>query len=250
METKSLISLIFLLQAIINSGNLVTSQKPKPTQQIAKCTSNENLSDALLEERDVALKLLFSNIGRYIGYQTGKSNVVYCTALCPPNIKKETCHECINNTIPYLKTSCPKQREAVAWTVLPKVSCMTAANAGELEKGLNNLADKLKGPAAGGDDIKKYASGNLTYGPGSCVLYGSMQCTPRMDEDTCMKCLSDATKECDSDYAPFKNIRDKYQLPEMIKEARESCGENGRNRNDDLTGKSLPIPFRLAFRKL
>ncbi|KAI3825761.1 hypothetical protein L1987_07380 [Smallanthus sonchifolius] len=109
----------------------------------------------------------------------------------------------------------------MAWTVLPKVSCMvcytdsttqrhivapvwaifstppnqTAANTGELEKGLNSLADKLKGLAAGGDDIKKYASGNLTYGPGSRALYGSIQCTPHMDKDMCMKCLSDATKE-------------------------------------------------------
>ncbi|KAI3717853.1 hypothetical protein L1987_69737 [Smallanthus sonchifolius] len=211
---------MFFLQAIINCVNLTTSQKPAPDQQSFRCGNNGNLkSDDLLQQRDIAFNHLAQIGGVGDGYQTGEGAGIWTSGLCPPNIKKEACNECIINTIPYLKKNCPKQKEGVAYTVLPRVICivrytdspniqrvaelswatfgsppnLTAANAGELEKGLNNLADKLKGPAARGDG--KYASGNLTYGPGSRTLYGSMQCSPPANVDTCMNCFSDATKE-------------------------------------------------------
>ncbi|KAI3825765.1 hypothetical protein L1987_07386 [Smallanthus sonchifolius] len=131
----------------------------------------------------------------------------------------EACRECVNNTMPFLKQKCPKEKEGVAWTVLKTMMCMvryadtprqgnldkwawnvfstppnkTPATAAELEKGVSSLADKLKDKAAGGDSAKKYESGSISYGPGSRTLYGSMQCLPHIAEVQCRQCLSDAT---------------------------------------------------------
>lgn len=231
METKSIISLcMFLVQAMINVSNFTTAQKPNPTQQYVSCGKNGNFkSDKLIEQRDIAFKSLIMSIESpddYIGYQSGINRgsdfVIHTDVLCPPNIKKEACAECVKNAIPNLKKSCPKQKEGVAWIVLPAVICIvryadtaliqgnlmdsfwvffsspnqTASNAGELEKGLNNLASKLKGPVAGGDIRMKYKFGSVTYGPGSkMTLYGSMQCNPSNDKDMCMKCLIVANRE-------------------------------------------------------
>ncbi|KAK1435685.1 hypothetical protein QVD17_01451 [Tagetes erecta] len=230
METKSIISFMFLVEAMINSSNFTTAQKPTPDQTHSQCGTNGNFkSDKLIAERDNAFKTLIKNVDSpdyYLGYQSGiiKGNdfVVHTDALCPPNIKKEACAECVKNTIPNLKKNCPKQKEGVAWTVLIKVVCIvryadstliqgnlmnstwaffsspyqTTTSVGELEKGVNGLANKLKGPVAGGDGVKKYGFGSLNYGAGSkTTLYGSMQCNPNNHEDNCKICLSVASKE-------------------------------------------------------
>ncbi|KAK1435683.1 hypothetical protein QVD17_01449 [Tagetes erecta] len=227
MERKSLI-IVILLQVIslLNDVHLIIAQKPTPGQQVFKCRNNGNFkSDAVVKERDLAFDLLSRRIGkRSPGYDTSSASSirrsgVLTMGLCPPNIKMEACRECIDNTIPYLSKNCPKQKEGVAWTALAKVTCMvryadsafagnldmwvwttfstppnqTPGSAADLEKGLNDLANKLKEAAAGGDVQKKFASGNVGYGPGKRNLYGYMQCTPDIGKEMCMKCLSDAT---------------------------------------------------------
>ncbi|KAK9072330.1 hypothetical protein SSX86_008763 [Deinandra increscens subsp. villosa] len=157
-----------------------------------------------------------------LGSDVSFNDGVFTMALCPPNIKVEACRECLNNTIPYLIKSCPKQKEGVAWTALAKVTCIvtyrdssfsrgvpewawtsfssppnqTPTSAVDLEKGLNTLADKLKGAAAAGGIHQKFAFEKIAYGPGpkgSWPLYGYMQCTPNIGQDTCSKCLTDST---------------------------------------------------------
>ncbi|KAI3825763.1 hypothetical protein L1987_07384 [Smallanthus sonchifolius] len=212
---------MFLLQAIINGANLAIAQKPGPTQQSFKCRDTGNfLSDDLLTCRDNEFKSLYKSMGdpgSYIGFDDGFATSikmitkgVWNYALCPPIIKMEACLECLNNTIPYLIKNCPKQKEGVAWTALPKGNFAewawtsfstppneTPATVAELEKGLTLLANNLKEKAAGGDNNKKFASGAIPYGPGpgagnAWPLYGYMQCTPGLDKDKCMKCLNDA----------------------------------------------------------
>ncbi|KAJ0765758.1 putative Gnk2-like domain-containing protein [Helianthus annuus] len=189
MKTKSAISLVFLLQAIINGVNLSIAQKPDPHKQAFKCSNKGNLkSDKLLKERDEAFNLLYQSVGRpdrYTGYNIGfiysDNCVIWTTSLCPPNIKMEVCMECVNNTIPHLKKNCPKQKEGVAWTALPNLNCMvryedyrtqqtlidwawtsfssppneTLANTSELEKGLNNLVNTLKMKANEIDNLER-----------------------------------------------------------------------------------------------
>ncbi|KAI3825764.1 hypothetical protein L1987_07385 [Smallanthus sonchifolius] len=215
------------LQAIINGA-----EKPGPTHQSFKCKDSGNFkSNDLLTCRDDAFKSLYKSMGkpgRYTGFDSSfdtnaQMHGVWTYALCPPNIKMEACLECFNNTIPYLIKNCPKQKEGVAWTALPKVTCIlryadysihgdfaewawtsfstppneTSANVAELEKGLTLLANNLKEKAAGGDNNKKFTSGAIPYGPGAgnaWPLYGYMQCTPGISKDKCIKCLNDANR--------------------------------------------------------
>ncbi|XP_076911055.1 cysteine-rich receptor-like protein kinase 11 [Bidens hawaiensis] len=155
----------------------------------------------------------------YNGFQNGGSRGVWTKAQCPPNIKKEDCQECVRKTIPVLKKTCPKQKEGAGWSVAPKMYCMVhyadnqtrinlagwvefstatpvaLGTAAELEKGLNNLANKLKDIATGSNSRGSYGSGSIGYGPGSrTLLYGSMQCHEDIRRDECMACLSEATK--------------------------------------------------------
>ncbi|XP_076948290.1 cysteine-rich receptor-like protein kinase 11 [Bidens hawaiensis] len=216
METKFLVSLILLLQAIFNNANLVI------TRQSAICGKDGNFdSDNLLKERDEALVDLdkgFGFPGVYNGIQRGTSNGVVAKSICPLNTKKEDCWECVKKTIPVVKKNCPKQKEGAAWSVTPKLYCVRYANrrfetnlgtewlwffptttppapstAGELEKGLNNLANKLKEIVNKINNMDRYGSGSISYGPGSRTLYGSMQCYDGISMENCVKCLSEAT---------------------------------------------------------
>ncbi|KAI3717855.1 hypothetical protein L1987_69739 [Smallanthus sonchifolius] len=121
--------MFLLVQAIINGA-----EKPGPTHQSFKCRDTGNFkSDDQIRCRDRAFKSLTERMELklviYTGYEIGsftnsKLEGVWSYALCPPNIKKEACLECLNNTIPYLTQNCPKQKERVAWTALPKVTCI------------------------------------------------------------------------------------------------------------------------------
>ncbi|KAJ0765754.1 putative Gnk2-like domain-containing protein [Helianthus annuus] len=219
METKSLILLMFLLQAITNGV------KPTPNNQAFRCSKNGNFnSDNLLKERDSTFNGLYKNLGTpnpsYPGYETSIGHGIWVSSLCPPHAQHQDCRSCVNTTIPYLKNNCPKQKEGVAWTIYLKVYCMvryadnqkfgniaewgwftppathppTPANAGELEKALNDLSNQLKEKVKLVDN-NYYGTGSINYGPGSKTLYAAMQCTHGMSLEECVKCLSDATNE-------------------------------------------------------
>ncbi|KAM0043842.1 putative Gnk2-like domain-containing protein [Helianthus debilis subsp. tardiflorus] len=217
METKSLILLMFLLQAIINGV------KPTPNNQAFRCSKNGNLDDNLLKERDEnfsALKNRGTANSAYPGYEISTGNGIWVTSLCPPHAQLEHCRTCVNTTIPYLQKNCPKQKEGVAWTIYLKMHCTvryadnrnfgniaewgwftpsathppTPANAGELEKALNDMSNQLKEKVKGLNN-NKYGTGSINYGPGSKTLYAAMQCIRGIAIEECVKCLSDATNE-------------------------------------------------------
>ncbi|KAK9072331.1 hypothetical protein SSX86_008765 [Deinandra increscens subsp. villosa] len=230
METKSIISLFFILQAINNVVNLVVAQEPRPDQQYFKCSNKGDFeTEDLVEERDYALDILYKLFAReknYTGYEfliTSKG--VQAHGLCPSLIKKEACAECINNTVAYLKKTCPKQKEGVAWTALPFLNCMVRysddeiqkvlemsnwaifpsppnqanSDPGPLEKLYNSLVKNLKELAAEGDRMMKYGAGSFFYtSDDSPTLYGVMQCLPDLNKDDCIECLSAAVKEIDN----------------------------------------------------
>ncbi|XP_076938871.1 cysteine-rich receptor-like protein kinase 36 [Bidens hawaiensis] len=176
MDTKNLISLACLLQAIINAVSLSIAQKPgvRINHQSFMCSKKGDLTSSNIVQRERALGTLLNNIKVPMGTEIGDSDGVWSVALCPPNIKLEACRECVNNTDTYIKNECPKQKEGVAWTVLERVICVVRyadyffhAHLGEwayatfpsppnqspyspaeLEKELNNLANKLKGMVA------------------------------------------------------------------------------------------------------
>ncbi|XP_076924344.1 cysteine-rich repeat secretory protein 55-like [Bidens hawaiensis] len=78
-----------------------------------------------------------------------------------------------------------------AYATFPSPPNQSTYSAAELEKELNNLANKLKRPAVTKEN-KRYGSGSVTSESG-LTLYGPMQCTFGIAEADCMKCLSDIT---------------------------------------------------------
>ncbi|KAK1433226.1 hypothetical protein QVD17_10135 [Tagetes erecta] len=222
METKYLTSLMFLfLQVFING---VIAQKPEPHNQAYKCNNIGNLkSDDLLKAQDTAFSNLIRNMGRidpYNGYAYGNANGMYSIGLCPPNIKKNSCLECLNNTTPYLKKNCFKRKEGVAWTALSQVMCIvryadtgiynslgnwawiifssapneSLGDAVELRNKVNDLANLLRDRTAGFSEDVKFSFGSVPY-KSNQSLYGSMQCTPSIQRGECLKCLTRATDE-------------------------------------------------------
>ncbi|MFS7963299.1 putative Gnk2-like domain-containing protein [Helianthus anomalus] len=218
MDTKSLISLMLLLQAFINGVNPALP----PGQQSSICSKNGDLnSNELLKSRDVALDKLKNFEPPYTGDRMTSYQGITAKALCPPKIKMQDCSACVKETIPTLLKSCPKQKEGATWSILPNLYCMvryadhpkqgniagwaqfsskpnnppTNATAGELENALNNLANTLKVKVEA-DRLENYGSGSISYGPGShSTLYGSMHCIPTISVGDCKKCLSDATNQ-------------------------------------------------------
>ncbi|XP_076924328.1 putative cysteine-rich receptor-like protein kinase 30 [Bidens hawaiensis] len=130
MDTNNLISLIFLLQAIINGVNLSIAQKPGPRQSFVCSSKAGNFTSDWVVERDVALTALLVNIdeskGYYSGTVFGQSEDIWGIALCPSNIKSQACRDCANTTVTYLKNKCPNQKEGVAWTALERILCMVS----------------------------------------------------------------------------------------------------------------------------
>ncbi|PWA63632.1 gnk2-like domain-containing protein [Artemisia annua] len=230
MEIKSIFLYIFLVQTIIHGGNFAIAQYSfGPTTQDFRCRNTGKFKGTNYEEnRNTALGRLVQKIRTpsYYGYcyasedAAGKGDRVNAFALCPPNVKGEGCEECIKKTIPYIKEKCPKQKEAVAWSIISNLyTCMVLytdrditahglddwvwtsfstpiadANVAELQKALNSLAPKMQEEAAPSNNFfTKFAKGSVRYG--STTLYMSMQCTPFLLKDDCIACLSKATKE-------------------------------------------------------
>ncbi|KAK1433227.1 hypothetical protein QVD17_10136 [Tagetes erecta] len=190
METKYLTSLLmFLLVQVFING--VIAQKPEPQNQSYKCNNIGDLkSDDLLKAQDTAFSNLIRNMGRieypYNGYAYGNAYGMYSIGLCPPNIKRNSCLECLNNTTPYLKRNCYKRKEGVAWTVLSQVMCIVRyadtgiynslgdwawmtfssppnesfGDAVVLRNAVNDLANKLKDRTAGFSEDVKFAFGS------------------------------------------------------------------------------------------
>ncbi|KAF5824319.1 putative Gnk2-like domain-containing protein [Helianthus annuus] len=69
---------------------------------------------------------------------------------------------------------------------------LSNADAGELYQTMRPLMDRLRTEAAGGDLVRKFATGQ-TPGLGFSTIYGLMQCTPELSENECYNCLDPAT---------------------------------------------------------
>ncbi|PWA79376.1 cysteine-rich-repeat containing protein [Artemisia annua] len=230
MEMKSIFLYIFFVQTIIHGGNFAIAQYSfGKTIQDFRCRNTGNFKGTNYEDnRNTALSHLVQKIRtpRYTGYcyasedAAGKADRVNVVALCPPNVRGEGCEECIKKTIPYIKEKCPKQKEAVAWSIISNLyTCMVLymdrdilapglhdwvwasfsfpkadANVAELQKALNSFAPKMQEEAAPSNNFSmKFATGSVHYG--STTLYMSMQCTPFLLKENCIACLSKATKE-------------------------------------------------------
>ncbi|KAJ9566140.1 hypothetical protein OSB04_002106 [Centaurea solstitialis] len=161
---------------------------------------------------DVLYNLTGSNNGfGFFNSTFGQANAV---ALCRGDIKPGACLRCVDDAARQLRQVCPEQIEAGGWydTCFLRYSNRSTG----IETGISvyswnsrNVSDssyeqwnqtvlvllvRLRQEAAGGDQLRKYASGNMTA-PGLSTIYGMMQCTPDLSAKECDDCLAQATAE-------------------------------------------------------
>ncbi|MFS7934105.1 putative Gnk2-like domain-containing protein [Helianthus anomalus] len=162
-------------------------------------------SNTIQKNRDSALDQLLILIknSSYNGfYHTQADNKpeeqVSVSFFCALNVEKGLCECCLKNVGKYLRKSCPKQQEGVAWDFYPLLQCMVRYSAArKIFSVLDDWAwyhsgDRLsvKTKAAGGDVLRKYAANTIHYDGDEHALYMDVMCTPDLTKEDCIKCLS------------------------------------------------------------
>ncbi|KAI3800314.1 hypothetical protein L1987_28401 [Smallanthus sonchifolius] len=221
---KYIISLLFILQAIINCDHFAIAQNPM--RDTHRCRGGDfksniqKIRDSALDKLLALLKKNSSYNGFYHSQEGAKpEEQVSASFLCTPKVHS-LCECCFKNVVASLRKGCPKQNEGVAWGSYNFNTCIVRYSTGrkilsvlddwawhssffpddfvqavELEKTVDSLASKLKEQAAGGDALKKYAQGSVNYDNDELSLFMVMQCTPDLTKGDCVKCLSKASVE-------------------------------------------------------
>ncbi|MFS7934096.1 putative Gnk2-like domain-containing protein [Helianthus anomalus] len=223
MEMKSIISFLFILQAIINGANLSIAQDLMEDRHECrgyfKSINVQKNRDSAFDKLIAQLKDSNSSYNGFHHTQVGDKPEEQVSAiyLCPPNAQsKPICECCLRHVVEYAIKKCPKQNEVVAWDLYESVQCMVRYSVGrkifsvlddwawychegdgyvktdELEKTVDGLVSKLKEHAAEGDALRKFASESVTYDRDEFPLHVAVQCTPDISKEDCTKCLSKA----------------------------------------------------------
>ncbi|OMO64951.1 hypothetical protein COLO4_31696 [Corchorus olitorius] len=149
----------------------------------------------------------------FYNLSTGTSpDNVNAIALCTADRTRDQCISCVNYTITELRGACPWNKEAIAWSEFCMVkyanrnlfgnlendprkcapSPTFAMNPDQFNAAVSQLMNKLNINATAGDP-RKYASGQTKSG--FDTVYGSVQCTPDLDDESCGSCLNISTTE-------------------------------------------------------
>ncbi|KAI3741070.1 hypothetical protein L1987_58737 [Smallanthus sonchifolius] len=194
-----------------------------PITRCQKTTTNT----VYLTNVQTALASVSSAVATHYGFNktsVGASpNTVTAAALCRGDIGLETCKDCISNSRVLLQQNCSNQTEALIWSwncsllysnrtytstfynrpYAKLLSYVNASNVDAFGMALRNLAGSLRTEAAGGNSLRKFATGDAVFGPDSSKIYALMQCAPDLSSFDCNSCLSVVFREaqgcCDSD---------------------------------------------------
>ncbi|MFS7934125.1 putative protein kinase RLK-Pelle-DLSV family [Helianthus anomalus] len=170
------------------------------------CGSNNYTRNSAYKQNldDVLYSLTGTNNG--FGFYNSTSGQAKAAALCRGDIEPERCRRCVDDATRRLRQVCPNQIEAGGWydTCFLWYSNRTiGGGVNYIFYNRNNVSDssfdqwnqtvvdlvgELRSEAAGGGQLRKYASGNITV-PGLWTVYGMMQCTPDLSETECDDCL-------------------------------------------------------------
>ncbi|KAI7750078.1 hypothetical protein M8C21_019102, partial [Ambrosia artemisiifolia] len=144
----------------------------------------------------------------FYNLSTGQGNdTVNSIALCRGDVNLDVCQSCLNDSIVKLRQECPNQKDAMGYYDYCMVKYSNQIILGTtgtrfyyrgnpqnttdvdgFNDALGPLLRKLRGEAAAGGPLKKFASDN-TSGPGFSTIYGLAQCTPDLSEQQCNNCL-------------------------------------------------------------
>ncbi|KAJ0473526.1 putative Gnk2-like domain-containing protein [Helianthus annuus] len=109
MKMKSIILLLFHGQA-----TFIVSEPLYADIFRCKKDSGSFLANSPYE-KDIMTAMDKLSVSVKNGIQVGRAGVVFAVCLCAGYLKTGDCASCVNNTIPLLLKSCPKQNQALAW---------------------------------------------------------------------------------------------------------------------------------------
>ncbi|KAF8017700.1 hypothetical protein BT93_H2788 [Corymbia citriodora subsp. variegata] len=135
------------------------------------------------------------------------SETVYVIGLCRGDLTAETCRACLSRSAIDVSRFCPDQKVAVLYsenctvwysnylifgrvTTDPDYQLFNVNNVTSPDMynaALRSLLDDLRGEAAAGGSLRKYATGNTSVDFNK--IYAMAQCTPDLTEQQCSDCL-------------------------------------------------------------
>ncbi|CAH1448345.1 unnamed protein product [Lactuca virosa] len=186
---KSIISIVFLLQTIINAVNLTTAQFPE--EPVFRCRNTGNYTPSSDYSRN--LKAALDAVGKVKKYSGGSfsssigtKEAAYAVALCSSVAIKwgGNCNDCITRLTTSLQAKCPNQKEGVMWGS----DCMIRYS----DRKIIGVKDDwvwILSPGGSSRTDKKAAFGTITFPPNNSTIYGAMQCTSDLSKELCTKCL-------------------------------------------------------------
>ncbi|KAJ0472156.1 putative Gnk2-like domain-containing protein [Helianthus annuus] len=201
MKMKSIILLLFLGQA-----TLIMSEPLYADIFRCKKDSGSFLANSQYE-KDLKTAMDRLSVSVKNGIHVGRAGVVFALCFCAGYLKTGDCASCVNNTIPLLLKSCPKQNQALAWRSKCMVQYGLENNVGDfdswfvahetsdnktkdvqgLEKTMKVLVDKLSNEAVTKTNYY-YAYGTMPYGSRQ-TLFMVMQCISVLKQEECLNCL-------------------------------------------------------------
>ncbi|XP_030442478.1 cysteine-rich receptor-like protein kinase 44 [Syzygium oleosum] len=138
---------------------------------------------------------------------SGASQTLYVIGSCRGDLTAESCRTCLNASASDIHRLCPLQKEAVLYSgncivrysnasifdtvmtdpsnLLSNVNDVTSPDT--YNAALQLLLDDLRGKAATGGSLRKYATGNTSVN--FSTIYAMLQCTPDLTEQQCNDCL-------------------------------------------------------------
>ncbi|KAF8031947.1 hypothetical protein BT93_D0992 [Corymbia citriodora subsp. variegata] len=138
---------------------------------------------------------------------SGASQTLYVIGSCRGDLTAESCRACLNVSASDIRRLCPLQKAAVLYSEnctvrysnasifgtvktdpdYPLLNVNNVTNPDTYNTALRLLLDDLRGKAAAGGSLRKYATGN-TWADFN-MIYAMVQCTPDLTEQQCNDCL-------------------------------------------------------------
>ncbi|KAL3740515.1 hypothetical protein ACJRO7_021747 [Eucalyptus globulus] len=138
---------------------------------------------------------------------SGASQTLYVIGSCRGDLTSESCRTCLDGSASDIRRLCPLQKEAVLYSEncsvrysntsifrtvktdpdyqLFNVNNVTSPDT--YNAALQTLLGRLRGEAAGGGSLRKYATGNTSVVFNT--IYAMTQCTPDLTNQQCIDCL-------------------------------------------------------------
>ncbi|KAI3818799.1 hypothetical protein L1987_12617 [Smallanthus sonchifolius] len=211
LAEKFLLLLSFISISLIHTTTLA---QPDFFSYFCDSAVNYTANSAYQRNLNTALSTLptTNNGFGFYNLSIGQGNdTVNSAALCRGDVNLDVCRTCLNDSIVKLRQLCPIQKHAIGYydycllkysneqllgarNIRFYVYMANSENATDIDRfngALGPLMRELRGDAAAGGSLQKFASGNTSY-LGLSTIYGLVQCTPDLSQLQCSDCLEDA----------------------------------------------------------